>query len=278
MPSVSTRSVTRTHVEGLRSSAPALIQIQIQDLLRQHSDRIAVACMADLFAISEVELPALLSEEVKTFTTRAAREFIDLPNEEARLEFLSGVAMLPPAKAPESFRAAIRAMLRVSQEQASHAIEDIINAWEQTAPEVVRLPRPPAKEKPLKPAKVVPAEFREPGYHPPEPAPLRADAPGDEPVAQKPTPPGVRPKHKTPAEEIDPLRSDWIRKDVVERLQTREYADRGLKDAVLVAGCRHRATQGGLYRDVSEDEVRAELRRLAREGKVRQMSDRWIIK
>jgi hypothetical protein len=79
---------------------------------------------------------------------------------------------------------------------------------------------------------------------------------------------------RTPKAPVDPARVESIKLDLMDRLKTREYADRGLKEAVLIAGCRHRST----YKDLTEEEVRAELRRLEREGKIKHSSDRWIIR
>jgi hypothetical protein len=79
---------------------------------------------------------------------------------------------------------------------------------------------------------------------------------------------------RTPAALVDPRRGEWVRDDVMARLGSREYQERGLKESILVAGVKHRSP----YKDLSDDEVRAELRRLERDRKLKHTADRWLVK
>lgn len=260
LASVSDRRVTRTHVEGLRTSAPQMIQVQVEDLLRQHSERIAIPCIADLFAIAENDLPGTLGEELKAFSSRAAREFKDMPNESARIEFLDELLKLDPKKAPRTLRKAVLGLEGALLEQASEMLVELRGRWDAAEPEVVNVPRPPPRPSSIsKNVDVAPP--------PPNAASGRAArAKSDKPKAPR-IPASARP-------EVDPARAESIRLDVMDRLRTPEYAERGLKEAVLVGGCRHRS----IYKDLTEAEVKAELRRLEREGKVKHTGERWIIR
>ena len=54
----------------------------------------------------------------------------------------------------------------------------------------------------------------------------------------------------------------------------REYAERGLKESIFVAGIMHRSP----YKDMTAEEVKAELRRLERERKLKHTGERWMIR
>lgn len=262
LASVSDRRVTRTHVEGLRTSSAAMIQVQVQDLLRLHSERIAVACISDIFAIAEAELPANLRAELKAFGARAAREFRDLPNEEARQEFLAELLEMDPAQAPASLRDAVVGMEDVCQEGSLRLMKELRARWDAAEPAVVKLARPAPASTAINASSASAS---------PRASRAAAEPKAPKAVATKTPKPRVV---KTPAHMVDPNRAESIRADVLDRLRTPEYGDRGLKDSVLVAGCRHRS----IYKDLTEDEVRAELRKLEREGKVRHAGDRWVIR
>lgn len=259
LASVSDRRVSRTHVEGLRTSAPQMIQVQVEDLLRQHSERIAIPCIADLFAIAENDLPGVLGEELKAFASRATREFRDMPNENARIEFLDELLKLDAKKVPRTLRKAVLGLEGALMEAASEMLAELRGRWDSTEPEVVNVPRPAPKLSTISkaPAAAAPA---------PAPATRGSKAKSDKPKAPR-IPASAKP-------EVDPARAESIRLDVMDRLKTPEYAERGLKEAVLVGGCRHRST----YKDLSEAEVKAELRKLEREGKVKHTGERWIIR
>ncbi|MEL6346872.1 MAG: hypothetical protein AAFV53_27410, partial [Myxococcota bacterium] len=73
------------------------------------------------------------------------------------------------------------------------------------------------------------------------------------------------------ASQVDDRRAEWIEEDVIDRLSN--YGNRGLKESIIVAGSRHRAS----WEDLSEAEILAVLRRLKRESKVRYSAGRWMI-
>jgi len=232
-----------------------MIQVSTQDLLRLHSDRIAVSCIADLFAIAEVELPGSLAGELRAFTQRVSREFLDLPEGNARMEFLAELSALDPVLIPHTLRRAIEAFGAHSSEAVKNATEKLLDSWKNTPPASVRLPRPP---------------------------PRSTSASTPEPVRKVEEPKKIvkTPRPRTPAALVDTVRVEWIRNDVMERLKTREYADRGLKESVLIAGCQHRGSHllENPHKNLTEEEIRAELRRLEREQKVKHAGDRWVIR
>jgi hypothetical protein len=70
---------------------------------------------------------------------------------------------------------------------------------------------------------------------------------------------------------VDTRREEWIREDVISRLVN--YGAKGLKEPIVVAGARHRSP----WKDMTETEVLAVLRKLKREGRLRDSAGRWMI-
>jgi hypothetical protein len=69
---------------------------------------------------------------------------------------------------------------------------------------------------------------------------------------------------------ITPERLEWIRNDVLARLA--DYPDQGLKQAMLVAGARHRAP----WNDLKDTEVVTVLKSLEAGNRVRNIAGRWL--
>jgi hypothetical protein len=81
---------------------------------------------------------------------------------------------------------------------------------------------------------------------------------------------------KTPAADVDPRRAEYVRQDV---MATLSRVENGIKESVLVGGIRHRSP----FKDLTEAEIRSELRRLEREGqklkagemRIKKTGERW---
>lgn len=244
--------IQRHHVDRLRSSSPSMIQAQTQDVIKQHIDRIEPACVADLFALAETRLPAALNADLTAWASRAAREILDIPDGPARETFLAEVSEIPPAAVPHGMRRAIVALIPVSSPETVALIESLKVRWQEAEPEAVKVASAPPK--PVQSAAISHG----------------ATAAGANKTTAAPRTRVV----KTPASMIDPRRAEWIRGDAVTRLGAHEYAERGLKESILVAGIRHRSP----YKDLTEEEVKAELRRLERERKLKHTGERWTVR
>lgn len=229
-----------------------MIQVLIQDIVRQHVDRIEPACVADLFALSEAKLPAALAADVTQWAAKAAREIHDLPSGDGRATFVAEVAALAPDQVPAALRAAVLGL--PPQADIAEQIEALRAKWDAAAPAPVTLPVAAPK------AAVQKATVA-----------LGAAAAGTTKAPAAARAPRVV---KTPASMIDPRRAEWIREDAVTRLNSREYVERGLKESILVAGIRHRSP----YKDMTDEEVKAELRRLERERKLKHTGERWTAR
>jgi hypothetical protein len=237
--------VQLANVERLRESDPLTVQVLVQDLVRLHIQRIAPTCVADMFAVSEAELPATLAADLKGWAGRAGRELLDLPVAARRL-FLAPIGDLPPAAVPATLRDAIGAMVQSADADTAAFIGEMQGRWAEVPP------RP-----------VVIAVRKGPGRSGP-----KTTAGGDtiRKVVGAPRQGGVA---RTPVADVDPRRAAYIRTDALESLKP--WGDRGIKESVLVGGIRHRSP----FKDLTEAEVRSELRRMARERQVKQTGERW---
>lgn len=240
--SPSDHRVQRLHVERLRVSSPSMIQVLTQDVIRQHIDRIEPACVADLFALAETRLPGALAADLSQWAARASREILDIPDGSTRAAFLAEVGEIPPESVPNGLRQAILALQPVSIPDTAEIIERLRVSWADIDPAPVKLAMPVAVPK----------------------------------VAATPTKSTTaKPRVvKTPASMVDPRRAEWVRGDAVTRLGSREYAERGLKESIFVAGILHRSP----YKDLTVEEVKAELRKLERERKLKHTGERWLIR
>lgn len=219
-----------------------MIQVLIQDVVRQHIERIEPATVADLFALMEADLPARLHGDLAAWAARARREIADLPAG-ARAGFVEEVGDLPPEQVPLTLREAVLALVATGSTDFAASLEELRTRWESVTPapvKVAALPTPRAVE--AKPRAVAHA-----------------------PKTRVP---------RTPAAQVDPRRAEWIRGDVLVRLASREYVERGLKESILLAGIRHRSP----YKDMTNEEILTELRRLERERKLKHTGERWTTR
>jgi hypothetical protein len=231
-----------------------MVQVLIQDVIRQHVDRIEPACVADLFALADAGLSGTLAVDLTQWASRAAREIRDLPAGEARAACVAEISEMPAEQVPHGLRTAVLGL--PAQADIADAIEALRASWEGVEPAPVKLPAAAAKA-PVQAATIAPGATASGAKRAATTAATRA--------------PRVV---KTPASMVDPRRAEWIREDAVTRLNSREYVERGLKESILVAGIRHRSP----YKDLTEEEVKAELRKLERERKLKHTGERWLAR
>ena len=230
------------HVENLRNTPAATLPALTDDALRLHMERIAPACVADLFALAELPLPGSLSADLKNWAARATREIADLPDG-SRREFLTAISELPIGTIPGRLRDAITALIPSSGPEVAAFVEDLAAKWADSEPDPVVLPvkKAVAKGAAADGAKKVTASGK----------PARAP--------------------RTPAAQVDTRRAEDIRNEALETLPRYE---RGLKESVFLAGIKHRSH----FRDLTDAECLTELRRMERERKVKHTGDRWMMR
>lgn len=239
-------AVSLDYIENIRTTPAETLGFLIGDVLRKTIDRIDPECAADLFALSEVKLPVGLGEDVRNWVLRARKDIADMPEGDGMQVFLAAVADIPAQRVPAPMREAVLATRARASAETAAFLDELAADWEATPPKALVLP---AK-------KVVKAA---------------AVTAGGDPIKKKVAGAPRTSSPKTPAAQVDPRRAEWVREDVIARLQPYE---RGLKDSILVSTTVHRSP----YKDLTEAEVRAELRKLERERKLKHSGDRWMMR
>jgi hypothetical protein len=239
----------KENVDNLRTSDALTVGVLVADLLRLHIGRIDTGCVADLFALSEVALPADLAGDIRNWVTRSSNDILDIPEGEARAAFLAEVGALPAAKVPKRLRDAVAALAGTANAATLATLESLAQGWADVEPEVVVLSKRATKTVTgAAPAAAVGAK----------PAVARAPKVRTGPA-------------KTPAADVDPRRAAFVREDAIATLKLYE---RGVKEGILVAGIRSRCP----FKDLTDSEVRAELRKLERERKLKHSAERWLMR
>lgn len=242
------RRKNRMSVGGLRRAEPTTLSVLTQDVLRLPVTQIEPATLLDLLALAEIpdQLSTALARDLGRFREQIFREIEDLPDGPALAEFASELAELDAGRAPQELRDHLAGLVEEREHpEAVEALQALMSHWEGTEPESVTLPEP----------SVTP----------------RVES-GSKAKVQKVAPRTRAPRRRTAAAATkDPRREEWIREDVLSRLVN--YGNRGLKQPIVVAGARHRAP----WKDLTEAEVLATLRKLKREGRLRFSAGRWMM-
>jgi hypothetical protein len=244
---------TRLDVDGLREMPATLVAVQVDGILREHVERVAPRCVADLFAIDELGLPGQFGSMLRAFTGRVTRELRGLQRERAAA-FVDEVAALSAHDVPATLRAV------VAELPGGDAIAE---TWTATAPRPVTLPVPAPVDRraalnaPTR--SVTPELARARRTHAPRPEAA--------PAATPKTPRAPRPAA------VEDTRARWIREDVTRRMK--DAPDSGVLEGLLVGGVQKRAEAD--WPDLRADDVLAVLRKMARENDppVRTRGGRW---
>jgi len=233
----------RTSIANLRTSDKLRLQVLAPEALGLPLGQIEPSTLVDLIALSELteQLPTALIRDLEKFRNRVFDQITDLPDGPVLANFVSELIALDAELLPQTLREFLADLL--DKRTHADALENLQQLGAQTAdtpPQVLTLPATPVAPAATKTTK-----------------------------AKK-----AAPKKRTSrisAAQVDERRAEWIEEDVIGRLAN--YGSRGLKQSIIVAGSRHRAS----WKDLSEAEVLAVLRRLKRESKVRYSAGRWMI-
>lgn len=235
----------RVQIKGLRDADIATLRVLTQDILALPLNQIDASTFCDLVALSELkkELPNDLSRELSSFRESRIRELGDLPDGPVLAEWLATLSAVASAEIPQAVREAIAALVPMRTEAESvEALEKVMAHAGSEAPAAVTIKE--AAEK---------ASMAEEAVKERKPAKKKAPA-----------------KRKSAASQKDPARAEWVEEYMLARLVNYET---GLKEAVLVGGTRFKSP----WKDMTDKEIRAVLRRMGREGKVRTTVGRWLI-
>ncbi len=228
-------------IPNLRQLPVAELQIQVQDVLNLPIGQLAPQTLADIFALADAgeQLPTALARDLANYRDKLVRQLADLPDGAELAALVAGLNELPPEHLPAALREALAGQLEGrSSEEVVGALREAVARWEGVEPAPVSIPEP-------------------------APAPAAAAMPAAKPKKKATT------RRRTT--KVDERREEWIREDVTSRLVN--YGSRGLKEAIVVAGARHRSP----WNDLTEAEILVVLRRMKREGVLRYSAGRWMM-
>jgi hypothetical protein len=237
----------RTSIADLRTSDPKRLEVLAPEVLSQPIGQIDPSTLVDLIALSELteQLPTAFNRDLEKFRKRIFDQINDLPESPDLARFVEELAGLEADQIPQSLREFLADELlpSTSHSDALQFLNQLAAKLADSPAQIISLPTPPPTSK--KAAATRKAAAKKP--------------------AKKPR------TTRISAAQVDDRRAEWIEEDVLNRLSN--YGSRGLKQSIVVAGSRHRSS----WKDLSEAEVLAVLRRLKRESKVRFSAGRWMI-
>lgn len=237
----------RMAVGGLRKADPGTLEVLVAEVLRRPLGQIEPATLMDLLALSEVpdQIGGQLSKEFTAFRDQMFREIGDLPDGPVLAEFCAELRSVEATHIPKNVRSALSELLpEVRTEEAVGGVEALLAHVETAEPAAVALP---LKAEPL-------PESKQTGAGTPVKTVVKA-----------------KPKRTRRSTIVDDRREAWIREDAIGRLKN--WGSKGLKESIVVAGARHRSP----WKDLTESEVLATLRKMKREGQVRFSAGRWMV-
>ena len=245
----------RMSIAKLRISDANTLLVLTQDALSLPLGQIEPATLVDLLALSELQdqLSTALARDLQNFRTQAFNQVTDLPDGAALAGFVSEITALEPSTIPQSLRDFLAELLPLRRHSESlETLQALALRLDGNAPESITLPVATKATKVTKATKATAAKKTP-----------KSKAAKAKPAKKRTT--------RITASQVDERKAEWIEEDVISRLKN--YGSRGLKEAILVAGARHRAPM----KDLSGAEILAVMRRLKRESKVRFSAGRWII-
>ncbi|MEQ1501269.1 MAG: hypothetical protein ABMB14_03520 [Myxococcota bacterium] len=250
----------------LRGSDPTLLEVQLPELLRRPIGQIALVNVMDLIELAVTEgRPKPLDRGLQAFVQGLRRQVADIPKGRSWEQFLDELGELSGTQVPLLFREMLAEEGR-EPERATARVSALLERWSSEPPEAFPLS--------TRKARIQRAEMVQPRAPSPEPSTAprergeRAEGTGRTRTAKEKAPATPRPK---PVVDIE--RRDFVVDQCLERLA--RTSDKGLAEAVLVAGVRHAAREQ--YPDMPPIEVTYVLKQLRDANRVRYSAGRWAL-
>ena len=244
--------------QDLRGSDAMLLRVQLSDLLRLPVRQLSAENALDVVALGElVSCPKVLIKQIDGFVQRFSQELTELPGVTAFDEFLDELEEIPGERIPTTVRTWL-------QREAARAdrpvdrIQELLAKLETTVPEAFDIGGRTHKVEHIAAGSPPKSRLGSKEARPTSDRPKRART-------------AAAPRISGPAHDVE--RHGAVQNLCMERLQG--ASDRGLAQAVMVAGIRHRAGQAGLS-GVTPAEVMKALRTLEQAGRVRHSAGRWM--
>lgn len=242
-----------------------MLEIQIPDMVAKPLRQVALANVADLFALAERDdLSPVLRTKLKGYPERIRRALEDLPNGGEFEDFILDLESIPAWRIPVTLREALELIAKQPKRTSVEAdrLNGVLDLIDQ---EVARAFEMGARAKPKVEKGAVAGAPRSPAG-----GSTRSRAAAGTKRSSTKSSSGGSKKSTRKVVEVDPARAAWLRQTLLDRVQR---AGNSLQEVVLIAGIRHRGRE--VYPDLQALEIRNMLKKLGEEGLVRHSAGRW---
>lgn len=246
----------------LRGSDQTLLEAQLPDLLRKPIGQIAPLNVMDLVELAGTDgRPRPTEKTLQGFVAGLPRQLADIPRGRSWELFLIDLEELPADRVPILFRRMLEGEGRNRADSAPR-VDALLARWAGTEPAAFQMN--------TRQARIQRATMAEP--RPEVSRAERATRPPKEPK-EAGEPRAARPKPERTKVVQDIERQSFVEQQCLERLG-RTSSDKGLLEAVLVAGVKHAGKEK--YPDLIPGEITAILRGLKERNRVRYSAGRWM--
>lgn len=253
---------SRVPAQDLRGADLTLLEVTLPELIRRPMSQLHTINVLDLVELADTAgVSKGLSKRLSGFVDNLARQIADLPKGRSFDEWLDELRAIDADRVPERFRAILA---HEGEERNHEGVAELLAGWADTPPvpfvlgaKKTRVQRAEAVQ-PRKPS-------AEPSSAPRERGGRRASGTSSSSSSS------AAPTRKVgvPVEDIE--RQKFLEQLCLERLHA--VSDKGLAEAVLMAGVKHRAKD--TYEDVTPPQVKAALNALKDANRVRYSAGRW---
>lgn len=251
-------------MQDLRGSDSTLLEVQVPDLWKLPIGQVHILNVLDLFELHGTEgCPKALRGGLQTFYDRTSREIKDLPAGGSYDDFIKELGEVDPGRIPQ----VVRDLLAVEAERRDHeATQELLAKIADTEPEPFAIGVRKAKVQ--KAEAVTPKKKR---------AVEPSSAPSDRKGRSSRSSGGSSRSTSANANRVGGPVLDIERHKLLQQIALERLAgttEKGLMEAVLVAGIRHHAKPE--YTDVTPKQVKDALKELKESGRVRYSAGRWM--
>ncbi len=254
-------------VQDLRGSDSTLLEVQVPDLWKLPLGQVHLLNVLDLFELHSTEgCPRSLKGGLQTFNDRTLREIRDLPFGASWDAFVGELAEVDAGRIP----AVVRDLLAAEAERRDHsATRELLSALEGRDPESFEIGVRKAKVQ--RAEAVTPKKKRslEPSSAPSEGRSRKSESSSS---SSRSSASASSNANRVGGPILDIDRHKFLQQIALERLAG--TSEKGLMEAVLVAGIRHLAKDE--YNDVTPKQIKDALKGLKDDGRVRYSAGRWM--
>jgi hypothetical protein len=252
---------TRVPAQDLRGADLTLLEVTLPELVRRPISQLHLINVLDLVELADTDgVSKSLRRALSGFVDNLQRQISDLPRGRSFDEWLDELRGIDAERVPTRFR---EILAHEGEERDHEGVRDLLASWADTEPAPFVMGQVKTR--------VQRAEAVKPRRPAPEPtsAPREGRRKSSSRSSSSSGGSSTGRKISQPVEDIE--RQKFLEQIVLERLAA--VSDKGLAEAVLLAGVKHRAKS--TYDDVTPVQVKSALSNLKDSGRVRFSAGRW---